>query len=90
MSVRKYTNGKWGYYFGYNGERYRKQGFKTKREASEAELKAKAKLMKGIVINNKSSFIDYYNQWIDVNKKDVITDKAYQTYVNAINQFKFF
>lgn len=90
MTVKKYGNGKWGYYFGYEGERYRKQGFKTKREASEAEIKAKNKVMKGFVINNKTSFIAYYNQWIAVNKKGVITDKAYQTYINAINQFKEF
>ncbi|WP_428947598.1 tyrosine-type recombinase/integrase [Staphylococcus pseudintermedius] len=90
MSVRKYGNGKWGYYFGYEGERYRKQGFKTKREAVEAETKAKNKVMKGFVINNKSSFVEYYNQWIEVNKKGVITDKAYATFVNSINQFKIF
>lgn len=89
MSVRKY-GGKWGYHFGCEGARYRKQGFKTKREAVEAETKAKNKIMKGIVINNKSSFLDYYNQWIEVNKKDVITDKAYATFVNSINQFKRF
>ncbi|REI12129.1 site-specific integrase, partial [Staphylococcus felis] len=54
MSVRKYAS-KWGYYFGYEGARYRKQGFKTKRAAVEAETKAKNKIMKGFVINNKSS-----------------------------------
>lgn len=90
MTVQKYANGKWGYYFGHDGKRYRKQGYKTKREATEAETQAKNHLMQGIIINNKSSFIDYYNQWIDVNKKGVITDRAYQTFVNAINQFKTF
>ena len=90
MTVQKSANGKWGYYFGYEGKRYRKQGYKTKREATEAETQAKNHLMQGIIINNKSSFIDYYNQWIDVNKKGVITDRAYQTFVNAINQFKTF
>lgn len=90
MTIKKYSNGKWGYYFGHEGKRYRKQGFKTKREATEAETEAKSKLMNGIIINNKSSFVDYYNQWIEVNKKDVITPRAYQTYENAINQFKLF
>ncbi|PWZ34823.1 Arm DNA-binding domain-containing protein, partial [Staphylococcus pseudintermedius] len=89
MSVRKYGN-KWYYDFGYEGKRYKKKGFKTKREATEAETIAKNKLMQGIIINNKSSFIDYYEQWMEVNKKGVITDKAYQTYVNAIKQFKKF
>ncbi|ANZ33036.1 tyrosine-type recombinase/integrase [Staphylococcus carnosus] len=87
MTVKKYSNGKWGYYFGYEGKRYRKQGFLTKRAATEAETKAKNDLMSGIIINNKSSFIDYYKQWIDANKKDVITHRAFQTFENAINQF---
>lgn len=90
MTVKKYTNGKWAYYFGHEGKRYRKQGFSTKREATEAETQAKNQLMQGRIINNKSSFIEYYIQWIDVNKKGVITDRAYQTFVNAINQFKTF
>ncbi|MEJ7219679.1 tyrosine-type recombinase/integrase [Staphylococcus gallinarum] len=90
MTVKKYDNGKWGYYFGHEGKRYRKQGFKTKREATEAETEAKSQLMNGVIINNKSSFIEYYEQWIEVNKKDVITPRAYQTYENAINQFKKF
>jgi integrase len=37
-----------------------------------------------------TSFFIYYKQWIEVNKKDVITPRAYQTYENAINQFKQF
>ena len=69
MTVKKYDNGKWGYYFGHEGKRYRKQGYKTKREATEGETQAKNQLMQGMIINNKSSFIEYYNQWIDVNKK---------------------
>ncbi|RXS00201.1 integrase, partial [Staphylococcus saprophyticus] len=27
MTVKKYDNGKWGYYFGHDGKRYRKQGY---------------------------------------------------------------
>ena len=41
MTVKKYANGKWGYYFGHEGKRYRKQGYKTKREATEGEIQAK-------------------------------------------------
>lgn len=90
MTVRKYNNGKWYYDFGYEGKRYKKKGYTTKREAQQAETIARNNLMQGIIINNKSSFIEYYKQWIDVNKKGVITDRAYQTFVNAINQFKTF
>ena len=46
--------------------------------------------MKGFIINNKTSFIDYYNDWIVVNKEDVVTEKSYATFKNAINQFKKF
>ncbi|MGV3043058.1 tyrosine-type recombinase/integrase [Staphylococcus rostri] len=90
MSVKKYNGNKWYYDFGHERRRYKKKGFKTKREATEAETIAKNQLMRGIVINNKTSFIDYYEQWIEVNKKNVITDRAYLTYVNAIKQFKKF
>lgn len=90
MSVRKQPNGKWYYDFGYEGKRYKKKGFKTKREATEAESIAKNKVMRGLVINNKTSFIKYYNDWIKVNKENVVSDKAYATFNNAINQFKLF
>ncbi|WP_169922557.1 tyrosine-type recombinase/integrase, partial [Staphylococcus simiae] len=90
MSVRKQPNGKWYYDFGYEGKRYKKKGFVTKRDATQAESIARNKVMKGFVINNKTSFIDYYNDWIKVNKEGVVTDKAYATFKNAINQFKSF
>lgn len=60
MTVKKYGNGKWGYYFGHDGKRYRKQGFKTKREATEAEVKAYSDLTQGLVIDNKVSFGEYF------------------------------
>ena len=47
MSIKKYGSGNWGYYFGHEGKRYRKQGFATKREAVEAETKAKNDLIDG-------------------------------------------
>lgn len=69
MTVRKYNNNKWYYDFGYEGKRYKKKGFSTKRDAQQAETIARNNLMQGVIINNKSSFIEYYKQWIDVNKK---------------------
>ena len=90
MTVKKYDNGKWYYDFGYEGNRYKKKGFTSKRDAQKAETIARNKLMQGVIINNHSSFIEYYKQWIEVNKKDVITPKSYHTYENAINQFKEF
>ena len=90
MSVRKQPNGKWYYDFGYEGKRYKKKGFKTKREATEAESIARNKLMKGFIINNKTSFIDYYNDWIVVNKEDVVTEKSYATFKMQLTNSKVF
>ncbi|PTE73175.1 site-specific integrase [Staphylococcus gallinarum] len=89
MSVSK--RGKtWQYYFGHEGKRYRQSGFKTKKDAQEAETIARNKLLKGVMVNNKSSFIDYYVQWVDLNKKDVISESGYKNYIYAINNFKKF
>lgn len=41
--------------------------------------------MKGFKINNKILFIDYYNDWIKVNKEGVIIDKVYVIFKNVIN-----
>ncbi|WP_436952948.1 tyrosine-type recombinase/integrase [Staphylococcus shinii] len=89
MSVSK--RGKtWQYYFGHEGKRYRQSGFKTKKQAQEAETIARNKLLKGVMVNNKSSFIDYYVQWVDLNKKDVISESGYKNYLYAIKNFQKF
>lgn len=89
MSVSK--RGKvWQYYFGHEGKRYRQSGFKTKKEAQEAETIARNKLLKGVMVNNKSSFIDYYMQWIELNKKDIISESGYKNYLYSIKNFQKF
>lgn len=70
MSVQK-RNGKWGYDFRYEGKRYRKHRWSTKREATEIEVKLKADLNKGIDITNEISLSEYYSKWIEVNKSHV-------------------
>ncbi len=78
MSVNKYGKGKWYYDFGHEGERYKKKGFTTKREAVQAESIARNKVMKGFKINDKTSFIAYYNDWIKVTKKVLLQIKLMQ------------
>ena len=57
VSKRKERN-TWQYAFGYEGKTYRKSGFKTKREATEAETKARAELSEGMQFDNN----DFYSQ----------------------------
>lgn len=89
VTKRKERN-TWQYRFGYQGKMYKKTGFKTRREALKKEDEAKELLRKGNVIDDETSFLTYYYNWIEVNKKGVITRRAFDTYGNAINQFKSF
>lgn len=84
MTVKKYANGKWGYYFGYEGKRYRKQGFKTKRDATEAENKAYSDLTQGFIINNNIAFGEYFKDWCETFQKPKVSEKTYESYITAI------
>ncbi|WP_039066878.1 tyrosine-type recombinase/integrase [Staphylococcus shinii] len=88
MTVKKYGNGKWGYYFGHDGKRYRKQGFKTKREATEAEVKAYSDLAQGLVIDNKVSFGEYFKDWCETFQKPKVSEKTYESYMTAVKHIK--
>ncbi len=67
MSIQK-RNGKWGYDFRYEGKRYKRHVWKTKREAAQEEVKVKTDLNNGLNITNNVTFADYYEQWYKVNK----------------------
>ncbi|HEC2149442.1 TPA: tyrosine-type recombinase/integrase [Staphylococcus delphini] len=79
MSVRKYGN-KWYYDFGYEGKRYKKKGFKTKREATEAETKAKNDLLDGLIINKEITLYDYFKEWSQTYILPNVTAKTYDSY----------
>ncbi|MFV5769530.1 tyrosine-type recombinase/integrase [Mammaliicoccus sciuri] len=87
MTVKK-SGTSWGYYFGHKGKRYRKQGFTTKRDALKAETEAKDRLNRGGVIDDRTDFLSYYANWHKLNKENVISEIAYNTYKNAGNQFE--
>ncbi|MHD0383187.1 site-specific integrase [Staphylococcus simulans] len=87
MTVRKDKN-KWMYDFSYNHKRYRKKGFKTKRKAQEAELQRLNSVSHGQTMSCDTSFTDYFKLWLEVNKENKISDKAYQRYLSSLEIFE--
>nr|WP_326003910.1 hypothetical protein [Staphylococcus succinus] len=83
MTVKKYNNGKWGYYFGHEGKHYSKQGYKTKREAE-----AYSDLTQGLVIDDKISFGKYFKDWCDTFQKPKVSEKTYASYMTAVKHIK--
>lgn len=75
MTAKKYKNGNWGYYFGHEGKRYRKQGYKTKREAVEAETKAKNDLLDGFQFDNNVTLHNYFKEWAETYKEPNVSKK---------------
>lgn len=87
MNITK-RGSKWQYDFRYNDKRYRKSGFKTKREAQLSAIEAKSKLTKGFIIDDNTPFVDYYNKYIELNKEGKVSDKHLQRYKSSIKVFE--
>lgn len=79
---------KWQYDFRYNDKRYRKSGFKTKREAQQKAIEMKANLSKGFVIDEKTPFVEYYKKYVELNKEGKISEKHLQRYKSSIKVFE--
>ncbi|MBO3073280.1 tyrosine-type recombinase/integrase [Staphylococcus xylosus] len=77
MNVVK-RNGKWQYDFRYNEKRYRKGGFRTKKEAEYAGNERYNQATKGIDLDNKISFSQYAKEWIETYKKPYVSQKTYR------------
>ena len=88
MTVKKYKNGNWGYYFGHEGKRYRKQGYKTKREAVEAETKAKNDLLDGFQFDNNVTLHNYFKEWAETYKEPNVSKKTYVSYTTIMNHLE--
>ncbi|PTE69914.1 integrase [Staphylococcus devriesei] len=86
MSVKK-VKGSWVYDFQYEGKRYRKRGFRTKKDALHAEKELYVDIAKGGQLANNVTFIDYFEKWIKVNKEDRVTQSTLNRYYNALNIF---
>ena len=71
MNVKKVGNS-WEYDFRYNNKRYRKRGFKTKKSATENMNIRYNEVSKNNEIPSDIPFINYFKNWIVVNKEDKV------------------
>ncbi|UVI92165.1 site-specific integrase [Staphylococcus aureus] len=88
MKTRCYDGKKWQYEFKHDGKRYRKKGFRTKREANSAGLDKLNELRSGLNIDNNLTLSDYLKTWCETFKKTTVTPKTYETYQATINIIK--
>lgn len=87
MNVKKQGNS-WYYDFRFEGKRYRKGGFKTKRDAQAEAIDVKASLSKGYNLTDKTPFVEYYNKYVEINKEGKVSDKHLARYKNSIKVFE--
>lgn len=88
MKTRCYDGKKWQYEFKHDGKRYRKKGFRTKREANSAGLDKLNELRSGMNIDSDLTLYEYFKTWCETFKKPTITAKTYETYQATINHIK--
>ncbi|MCD8819819.1 site-specific integrase [Staphylococcus gallinarum] len=82
MNVKK-VNNSWEYDFRYNKKRYRKRGFKTKKEATIAMNELYSEVTNGLNVTDEIPFIDYFDNWIKVNKENIVSQSTLNRYYNA-------
>lgn len=87
MNVKK-VGKTWEYDFRFDKKRYRKRGFSTKREATNAMNDVYNEVTKGGNLSEDMSFIDYFENWIKVNKEGRVTQSTLNRYNNAKNVFE--
>lgn len=73
-------NNKWAYDFRLKDKRYRKYGFKTKKEAEAAGNEKYNEVKNGFNSYHNISFAKYVLDWIEVYKKDYVSTKTYSDY----------
>lgn len=77
----------WQYDFRYDGKRYRKSGFNTKKEATISMNKAYENLRNNVALQEKIPFIDYFKSWIKINKESLVSSSTVTRYYNALRIF---
>lgn len=87
MNVKK-VGKTWEYDFRFDKKRYRKRGFSTKREATNAMNDVYNEVTKGGNLSEDMSFIDYFENWIKVNKEGRVSQSTLNRYNNAKNIFE--
>lgn len=88
MSVKK-RGATWQYDFYHDDKRYRKSGFKTKREATMAENERLNQLTKGFHLDDDISFAEYFRNWTrsrSINKA-AGTIQNYNLFSDIINDY---
>ncbi|EGQ4198935.1 site-specific integrase [Staphylococcus pseudintermedius] len=84
MKTRCYDGKKWQYEFKHEGKRYRKKGFRTKREANSAGLDKLNELRQGIEYEPNLTLYEYFKTWCETFKKSTVKPKTYKSYSSAI------
>lgn len=84
----KKINGKWGYNFSYQGKRYRKQGFATKKEAQSRIQKIISDVAQGVDTSSNELLFDYYERWVDTYKLNIVSDKSYDRFISTLKKMK--
>ncbi len=87
MKTRCYDGKKWQYEFKREGKRYRKKGFRTKREANSAGLDKLNELRSGFNIDN-ITLEEYFENWIKTYKQPVVKENTYRHYRNALQHIQ--
>lgn len=87
MNIHKKGN-TYRYDFYFKNKRYRKAGFQTKKDAKIAMNLKLSELIDGYDSSNETSFVDYYNQWLEVTKEGNVTDTTFRRYKSAIRIFE--
>ncbi|HDH5636948.1 TPA: site-specific integrase [Staphylococcus aureus] len=88
MKTRCYDGKKWQYEFKHEGKRYRKKGFRTKREANSAGLDKLNELRSGFNIDNGITLEEYFENWIKTYKEPVVKESTYNLYRFALKHLK--
>lgn len=84
MKTRCYDGKKWQYEFKYEGKRYRKKGFRTKREADAAGLERMSELKNGIDYQPNLTLNEYFKKWCETFKLSTVSPRTYKSYASAI------
>lgn len=80
MQTRCYDGKKWQYEFKHEGKRYRKKGFRTKREANSAGLDKLSELRKGYNFDNTLTLEEFLKNWCETYKEPVVSPSTYRHY----------
>ena len=86
MNVKK-VGQSWEYDFRYDKKRYRKRGYKTKKEATVAMNQLYNEITQGGKVSENISFLEYFDSWIKINKEGTISQSTLNRYYNAKNIF---